>query len=700
MRAILTLALALPAAAQTITVPCEAPAATLRVLETLPPLREGAIPFEQRVGALRKLAAEHPEDFFLQRAYQDSFRRSFYLADEYDRALEMYRRRNANPLARYYEARLLMMVEPARSKATMEGLMQANPKFVWPHLDFLEWTGLPGRRDTGDAATHWKAFLAVCPAPLDGYFDTALLQDAELVSRVAKDLREGLERRNTPLDWEQLPRVWNAERRAGVAAEPMRVRVRADVERIEKAPFRPVPELSLVYREAAGILAEPGLPARLRERVMREAPDSTLAYYLLESEWAAQNPRPGDLSGEAGQAYQKKREAIEREWAQRWPNAGSIVGNQWNRVSTRILNSEPGAGSAEDLAALDGVLRALATSPDIMSMSPPMEISLARLYVRARVRLEQVPRLLDAGLSQVEKLEKYRISSELMPAELKARATDFRGLAWAQTEEIRAEYLLAVNRTADARAIIEAALDRLDTAPPTTEPMRRRIEYDRQQWFRRLGDADAQDGNVESALSHYQKWFGAISKETLERVAAREPTASIRRYYLAHGGTPEKWLDWATAKSPAQARTPAPPQFVARLPEFSAKDLAGRAWSLRDLQGKATFVNFWATWCGPCRGEHPAIEKLFQSLKAGGKLQVLTISVDADAATVRRYMQESGYHFPVIHSPELADKLFPYVGLPTNLLVNTEGRRTGMYGFGAGDVFLERLRKDLESAAR
>ncbi len=699
MRTLVLLLLALPVAAQKIDVPCEAPSAALRLLETLPPLRDSGIPYEQRMGALRRLAVEHPQDFFLQRAYQDSFRRSFYLADEYDRALEMYRKRASDPLSKYYEARLLMMVEPERSRATMEALIAANPKFVWPHLDFLESTALPGRRDVADAVAYWKAFLAVCPAPLDGYFDTTLLQDPELINRIAKDLRVGLERRYTPLDTEQLPRVWNAEERAGVPAETLRARVRADVERIEKAPFRSAPELSQVYREAARILGAPDLPARLRERVMREAPDSTLAFYIVESEWTAKNPRPRELSGEAGQAYQKQRDAMEQEWAKRWPNVASIAANQWQRVSLRILNGGPGAGSPEDLAAIDGALRAMAISPDTPSW-PPRETLLARLYVRARVRLDQVPQLLDAGLTQIEKQERYRISKELIPAEMRSRASDNLSFTWDQTEQIRAEYLLAVKRTADARAIIEAALDRLDVAPPTTEPMRSRIEYDRQQWFRRLGDADSQDGNVASALSHYQQWLGGISKEMLERVSDREPTASIKRYYLAHGGTAEKWPDWAASKSPAKPRTPPPPQFVAPLPEFSAEDLAGRTWSLRDLQGKGTLVSFWATWCGPCRAEHLTIEKLFQSLKAGGTMQVLTISVDGDPAAVNRYLSENGYHFPVIHGPELADKLFPYAGLPTNILVNAAGRRTGMYLVGAGAAFLERLTKDLETAAK
>ena len=128
--------------------------------------------------------------------------------------------------------------------------------------------------------------------------------------------------------------------------------------------------------------------------------------------------------------------------------------------------------------------------------------------------------------------------------------------------------------------------------------------------------------------------------------------------------------------------------------------MAGRTWTLRDLQGKATLVNFWATWCTPCRAEHPAIEKLFESLRGQAKAQLLTISVDEDLAAVRGYIREKGYSFPVINARDLADKLLPYSGLPVNFLVDANGRRSGSYPFAADTAAIERLRKDLDSAAK
>ena len=103
MRPALLCFLVLPAAAQQFNVPCEPPVATLRLLEALPPVADVSIPYEQRVGALRALARKYPGDFFVQRAYQDSFGQHRTLVNEFDRAIAMYRARSADPISRYWE---------------------------------------------------------------------------------------------------------------------------------------------------------------------------------------------------------------------------------------------------------------------------------------------------------------------------------------------------------------------------------------------------------------------------------------------------------------------------------------------------------------------------------------------------------------------------------------------------------------------
>ena len=456
MRWILSLLVALPLAAKGLIVPCEASPETLHLLESLPPLHDPAIPYEQRIGALRELARRYPQNFFIQRYYQDSFRQKFYLAEEYDRALAMYRRRPSDPLASYLEARLLMMADPRRSRIVFDQLMRENPHFVWPHLDYLEWIALPGRRDIADAEVHWKAFLEVCPAPLDGYIAASLVQDDELLARIAQDLRRAFDRRHSPLDFERLPDLWAVEERAGTPLDRLESEVQRDLERLASAPLWPSPDLPNVYKEATRILGDLTLSDQFLDRVLRDAPHSTLALYLLDDEWTRQNPPPADEAppGEF-ELYDEKRAVADREWLAEWPDAVSLLMHERRRLYSRMTGRIRASGLEGDLALLDRLAREIAMSPDATAMWPPWQTQLAAFYVAARVRLDQVPGLLDAGLAQIERQEKYRISPDLTPREMHSRTVslvDERGLTKQFSEQIRADYLVAIQRLAGAGA--------------------------------------------------------------------------------------------------------------------------------------------------------------------------------------------------------------------------------------------------------
>src|SRR6266516_6813715 len=177
MSCLVLVVLVMPVFAQQLAAPCEPQPSTLRSLEALPAVRDISVPYELRMGPVRALAESNPDDFFVQRFYQDAFRGAFFLADEYDRALELYRRRPDHLLSRYFEARLLMNVQPKRSKKTFEEIMARQPGFVWPHLDLVELESLPGRRDPGPIESHLKAFLRVCPECPEAYRDFEFVRD-------------------------------------------------------------------------------------------------------------------------------------------------------------------------------------------------------------------------------------------------------------------------------------------------------------------------------------------------------------------------------------------------------------------------------------------------------------------------------------------------------------------------------------------
>lgn len=131
--------------------------------------------------------------------------------------------------------------------------------------------------------------------------------------------------------------------------------------------------------------------------------------------------------------------------------------------------------------------------------------------------------------------------------------------------------------------------------------------------------------------------------------------------------------------------------FRNAVPDFEARDLIGRTWRSADLRGKLTVVQLWATWCLPCRQEHPALQDFFNEARRMNNVQVLTFSGDADPSRVLSYMKEKGYTFPVIVDRDLEVSLFPLEGgIPKTWVIGPDGRRSDPFkAWTFGRVLLE-----------
>jgi peroxiredoxin len=107
--------------------------------------------------------------------------------------------------------------------------------------------------------------------------------------------------------------------------------------------------------------------------------------------------------------------------------------------------------------------------------------------------------------------------------------------------------------------------------------------------------------------------------------------------------------------------------------DFALTDLQGKRWALSDLHGKVTLVNFWATWCLPCRSEMPDLDALYQRYKSQG-LVVLAIS-DEDASTVRPFVDKFKITFPVLlDSGDTVNGQYKISGIPKTFIYDREGK--------------------------
>lgn len=110
--------------------------------------------------------------------------------------------------------------------------------------------------------------------------------------------------------------------------------------------------------------------------------------------------------------------------------------------------------------------------------------------------------------------------------------------------------------------------------------------------------------------------------------------------------------------------------------DFTLKDLHGKKVTLSELRGKIVMVNFWATWCSPCRLEMPDLDKIYTHFQPQG-LVVLAIT-DEDAFKVNSFIAPMGYHPPVlIDTGGAVHKLFHIQGIPKTFLFNRDGKLIG-----------------------
>ncbi len=108
-------------------------------------------------------------------------------------------------------------------------------------------------------------------------------------------------------------------------------------------------------------------------------------------------------------------------------------------------------------------------------------------------------------------------------------------------------------------------------------------------------------------------------------------------------------------------------------PDFALQDLKGKTWKLSDLKGKVVFINFWATWCPPCREEMPSMEALHRDM-ADKPFQILTILSNDEPKMADTFARKNGYTFPILVDRDGAvSATYGITGVPETFIVNADG---------------------------
>jgi cytochrome c biogenesis protein CcmG/thiol:disulfide interchange protein DsbE len=122
--------------------------------------------------------------------------------------------------------------------------------------------------------------------------------------------------------------------------------------------------------------------------------------------------------------------------------------------------------------------------------------------------------------------------------------------------------------------------------------------------------------------------------------------------------------------------------FLGLAPDFSLKSFDGREITLSQLRGKVVLLDFWATWCGPCKESIPHLIQLYKNYRESG-FELVGMNVDkGDGDTVRRFVKSMDIPYPVVTAPEDVVRSYRVTGIPVTILIDKGGKiREKVLGF-------------------
>ncbi len=109
-------------------------------------------------------------------------------------------------------------------------------------------------------------------------------------------------------------------------------------------------------------------------------------------------------------------------------------------------------------------------------------------------------------------------------------------------------------------------------------------------------------------------------------------------------------------------------------PNFVLQSVDGERIELKDLKGKGVFLNFWGTWCGPCKQEFPYMANQYEVFKDRG-VEIVAVNVAESKIAVKNFMESYGVNFPIaMDKDRQVTEAYDITPLPTTFLVNPEGK--------------------------
>jgi thiol-disulfide isomerase/thioredoxin len=648
---------------------------------------------------LETALAADPTDFFLLDRERDLLDENTSASREASIAYfaALHQRYPDSPAVTAVYADVLRAQDSPQSLALLEASQKAHPDFPWTPFKKFQIFESGKLRNKERMGEEIDAYLRICPAPSSPLIYLVLSRNGspEQITKNAPLLRTRLESETGPPNQNLWRALWDLEFKAvppsGHAA--VRERIGKDLAQFEAAPqpAQASPSqvawlsfLSAGYTNTGNAAAI----ARINNQILKEFPNSHEAEGIVTGQWRKDHPFPTDQNKATLQAWYRASAAASADWYERWHGLIWLM-QQFSAVAA-LDDTKP----ADLLALAEKYVQAYHANPNAFYGAMPMEYAVAEALIRKNVLPGAIPDWVDEGYRR----ETNRPSRSLgflrdqMSDEQKRNADGQIDTMRVDRARILLDYYDAVGQPAKSRAID----DQLSGIHPTDDRLKPAL-------FEVRAKAAEMDNRKLDALILYQSARNLGGKQRLRGTTdSLDLDAKIDHLWKDLGGTPAN-LPLFTGKTKLEPvstmrwETPRNP-----LPPFTLTDLEGKTWKLANLNGKATLINVWATWCGPCVAEHPEFQKLYEKLKDRKDIAMLTLNVDDEAGLIAPYMTEKHYTFPVLLGNWLLEAVSGESGItiPQNWLVTPAAKLESLQiGYGGEpqwqSMMIEKLEKML-----
>ena len=526
-----------------------------------------------------------------------------------------------------------------------------DPNLPWTHWALMEIYGSQTFHDPAKLAAATLEFSRLCPDDLDAFNRIDLIDNPDIVRDLATRFRSALERRNTSDVADYYPRLWAAESRAAGPGQADTVRrITADLARIVRLNAESYKAQLDAYKR----LGDTAMAEAMQEK-LAETP-SRLNVYQTVSEWMnSHSPPSPNAPPEARTRWEEEELAASASWVRDWPDEPYAWGRRFSIVARRPKTT------AEEIERLgDRVVEVARAHPSPWSQSPEF-LAVAQEWSKRGIRLADCTTL---AAEAVESFCACPTSRMTCTAMRQRGGTALPPPSRPYSARTRSKPIppSSAETTPKRKTSFSQMKSWIDRHP--TDNPRPFSTYSLAQ--ARLADAQ---GHTMDALAFYQR---AIQAGNLDA----DVMSRVRTLWDRQGGGTEALEAWLLRTPDAAASSswtaPATDWLTTdkTLEALHAEDLAGRMWSVSDLQGKTTFINVWATWCGPCVDELPYVEKLFALLRGRKDIQLVSLNIDDDPATAAAFLQQGSFTFPTIPAKKLVHSLLQEVSIPRNWIAD------------------------------